>query len=77
MNNKDKDNLSFLYELDEYKSFVKLCSLKRLRTANEILKVNMAEPGAVERVCMLQGQFNALEFIQLEIKKYHKDTTKV
>lgn len=75
MNIKDKDNLSHFYETDEYKSFVKFCDEKRLKVATQILSVPMGEPGAVERICMLQGQYNALEFLQLEIKKIHKERT--
>ena len=76
MNSKDKDNLSHLYESDDYKSFVKLCNEKRLKIATQILAVNMAEAGSVERICMLQGQYHALDFLQSEIKKIHKERTK-
>lgn len=76
MNQKDKENLSYLYDTEQYKSFIKLCNTKRTKIANEILKVDMSSHGAPERISMLQGQFNALEFLQLEIKKIHKDSMK-
>jgi hypothetical protein len=74
---KDKEALSYIYELDEFKSFKKLCDSKRLKIAEQILNVNMADEGSAFRISMLQGQYNALEFILLEIKSIHKKMAKV
>lgn len=72
LNSKDKFNLAHFYETEDFKSFTRLCDNKRLFIAEQILKVSMGEPGSSERVALLQGQFAALDFLLLEIKKIHK-----
>jgi hypothetical protein len=69
---KDRAALAYIYELDEFKSFKKLCLTKRAKIADQIIGCDMSQPGSSERISMLQGQAIALEFILLEIKNYHK-----
>lgn len=76
LNSKDKLVLAHFYETEDFKAFEKLCGIKRLIVADQILKVDMSAPGAVERISMLQGQYNALEFLLLEIRKIHKNSHK-
>lgn len=74
LTSKDKLLLAHFYETDDFKAFVKLCNVKAEATAKQILAVDMAVPGAAERISMMQGQYNALAFLQLEIKKIHKNS---
>lgn len=72
MTPKIKSDLAYLYELEEFKSFKKFCDMKRTKTAEQVLSVDMGAPGSSERVAMLQGQAFALEYLLLELKNLHK-----
>jgi len=69
---KDKEALAYLYELPEFRSFRKWCGTKVATAANMILKVDMGQSGASERVSMLQGQSSALQAMLIELQKIHK-----
>lgn len=69
---KERAALAYLTELDEFKAFKKLCTLKRQKVADQILAFNMSQPGATEQAAMLQGQYYALEFILKELQSIHK-----
>lgn len=74
LNSKDKLVLAHFYETDDFKAFVKLCEVKRDKIAKQILSEDLSSSGSHEKIAMLQGQYNALEFLQLEIKKIHKNS---
>lgn len=74
---KDKEALALLYERPEFKSLQKWNDTKRLVFSEQLLKVDMSAPGSSERVSFLQGQAYAHELMLLELKKIHKDQTKI
>lgn len=76
MNAKDKENLAYLYEIEQFKSFSKLCKQISDRALKELLKIDPTEPNAISRVAFIQGQAKSLEWLQLQIKKIHKDSMK-
>lgn len=69
---KDKAALSYLYELDEFKAFKKMCLYLREKATKLIVGVNMAEAGSDKIIAQLQGQINALDAISLLWQKIHK-----
>lgn len=69
---KDKEALSYLYELPEFSSFKKWCRTKRLRVAELLMQQDMSAPGSQQKVAMLQGQAYAFEVLLLELQKIHK-----
>lgn len=72
MKAKIKNDLAYLYELPEFKSFKNFCDEKRDKIAKQILAIDMSAPDAVIRIAMWQGQYEALQFIQLELQSIHK-----
>lgn len=73
-----KADLALLYELPQFKSFVKYCRTKRLLAAEKLLAVNMREPGAAEQIASLQGQALVFQFLEADLRRIHKEqTTKV
>lgn len=69
---KDKEALSYLYELPEFKSFKKWCGMKKAKAAELLLKLDMSAVGSEKTVTMLQGQAYAFDAILLELQKIHK-----
>jgi len=76
MNSKDKANLSYLYELDQYKALEKLCKSETKKIADRLLKLDMSQPNSDKTVTLLQGQAMALASLLAQIHKYHKDSMK-
>lgn len=72
MNSKDKENLSYLYELEQYKSFTKFCKTQRLVIAEQLLQYDLTAPNAERHVAFLQGQAFALDALQKKIKELHR-----
>lgn len=73
---KIKADLALLYEYPEFKALEKWSDLKRVAVAEQMLKVNMGDPGASEQIAMLQGQAYAHSVMLLELRKIHKDNLK-
>lgn len=73
MNQADKDNLSYIYELDQFKSFRKLCKKLQTDTLNLLAKKNAND---VAGVAMLQGQYYAIWALLKEMEKIHKASMK-
>lgn len=76
MNSKDKQNLSYLYEMDQYKSLEKLCKFETKKIANRLLNLDMTHVNSDKTVTLLQGQALALTNLLAQIHKYHKDSMK-
>lgn len=74
---KDKAALALIYEMDEFKSFQKLCNSHIADIAEKLLVLDMSTPGTERVVTFLQGQALALKNIQLEMKKIHKNNMKI
>lgn len=72
MTPKIKSDLSYLYDLDEFKSLKKFCEIKRDKTAVQLLNLDMSAQGVEKTVAFLQGQAKALEWLFLELKALHK-----
>jgi hypothetical protein len=70
---KIKEDLALFYDTDQFKSFQKFCNQKRDKIMRQLLSHDMSAPNSDKVVSMLQGQAHALEFLQLEIRKIHKD----
>lgn len=68
-----KADLALLYELPQFKSFVKYCRIKRLVAAERLLQINMKEPGSSEEIASLQGQAFVFQFLEADLRKIHKD----
>lgn len=76
LTSKDKEDLALLYERPEFRALKKWSDIKKLKCAEELLKVPMGTQGSSERIAMLQGQAYAHEIMFLELKKIHKDLDK-
>lgn len=76
LGSRDKLVLAHFYETEDFKAFTRLCEIKRLKLAEQVLGTDMSTPGSTEKVSMLQGQYGALDFLLMEIRKIHKDTHK-
>lgn len=72
MNSKDKANLSYLYELEQYKSFTRFCKSLRLTIAEQLLAYDLTAPNAERHVAFLQGQAFALDSLQKKLKELHR-----
>ena len=66
---KVQSDLATFYESDQFTAFTKLCESKREKIAIQILATDARESA---QIAILQGQYNALEFLLLEIKSIHK-----
>lgn len=76
LTSKNKEELAYIYELDEFRSFKKLCSNKRANLATKILGLDPSQPDFPTQAAMLQGQYYALEYLLLEMKKLSKNQSK-
>lgn len=76
MNNKDKESLSYLYELDQFKSLTRLCNQVTRGIADKLLVVDMTQVNADKTVSFLQGQAFALKSLQAKLRDIHKKSTK-
>lgn len=70
---KDKAALSYIFELDEFKSVKKLFVYLRERATKQLISFDMSTPGADKVIAMLQGQINALDKLTDQWRKYHQD----
>lgn len=69
---KERSALAFLYELNEFKAFKKLCQVKRDKVAEMIISQDMSISGSDKIISFLQGQAYALEYISKELQSIHK-----
>lgn len=76
MNSKDRENLSYLYELDQFKSLVKLAKIRETDLVTKVLGTETTEPASAQKIALLQGQVFALRAFIAEIKKIHKASQK-
>lgn len=72
MNSKDKENLSYLYELDQFKSLVKLVTQMRRKVADKLLVMPIDE----REMAFLQGQAYSVDSLLKKIKELHKQSMK-
>lgn len=70
---KDKQDLAYIYELDQYGSFKKFLESERVNIATKLLLV---DPTDVASVAKFQGAAAALKQLHLELKQIHKQSTK-
>lgn len=77
LNPKIKEALALLYDRPEFKALEKWSEAKRLECAELILKTDMSSTGASHKIAMLQGQAYAHNVMLLELRKIHKDVTKL
>ena len=73
LSSKHKQNLALLYEYPEFKSLEAWNEAKTATIGEQLIAVDMSQPGSSERVAMLQGQANAHKVMLLELKKIHKE----
>jgi hypothetical protein len=76
LNAKDKAQLAEIYDHPGFKSFEKLCNMKRGKIAAQAMGTDMSAANSGNVIAMLQGQYHALDFIQLEWKKIWKQVNK-
>jgi hypothetical protein len=76
LSRKDKEDLALIYELPEFKALKRWNDVKRLKSMESVMKVNMQDERAETRVAFLQGQAYAHELMLLELKKIHKEVAK-
>ena len=76
MNSKDKENLSYLYETEQYKSLVKLGNQVRRDISEKLLVVDMTQVNADKTVSFLQGQAFAIKSLQVKVQELHKKSMK-
>lgn len=72
LNSKDKENLSYLYELEQYKSLVKLCTQMRKAVADKLLIMPVNE----KEIAFLQGQAFSIDSLLKKIQSIHKVSMK-
>lgn len=69
---KDKEALVYLYELNEFKSFKRWCTVLKNKAKSLMTNVDMRAPGASETIAGLQGQIHALENIDKAWAQFYK-----
>jgi hypothetical protein len=69
---KDKEALTYIYELNEFKSFKRWCKLLSDRAKVIMSRTDMRAMGASETVAGLQGQIHALENLEKEWQLMYK-----
>lgn len=76
MNKKDKESLSYLYELEQFKSLTKLCNSVRKGIAEKMLHFDLTVDNAERHIAFLQGQAFAIDSLLKKIKEINKQSQK-
>ena len=73
LSSKDKLELAFIYELNEYRSLKKLLTNERLNISTKLLLIPADD---VKTIADMQGQAKAFKYLNLLLKNISKETHK-